>query len=672
MRIVMQRSGGARSHGGRILAGIAFAMACSASSGAFAQCTTVQSPLINNLGTVAFAAGSTSAALAGAIGNVSTAFLTQQGSAFVSAPANPAPDQPGGGIWARAVGGQVTDKSTTTGAATATGAGINTTAPINCNTVSSQNFAGVQVGADIARLNWNGWNVHLGTTAGYLGANSTDNIGFSNSYEVPFIGTYVVATKGRFFADLMVREEFYNTNLSNTVFSLANQPVGAHGYSVAASAGYNFDLGNNWFIEPSAGFIYSDTSVDNFTLPGSGFTGGTNGIPFTISTNDVISEIGRASLRVGKTIETPGVIWQPFASASVFNEFAGNVVSNFVSAPGNAFCCMGGTTPISITGQTSTSRIGTYGQYSLGVSGQIVNTGWLGFVRVDYRDGANINGWTGNAGIRYQFTPEMIASVMPTKAVKAPRSFVPPTNWTGFYVGGFAGAAYGRTSIEFPGSPSAGAYPWVFGGLGGGEIGYNRQLDNNWVVGVEGDVGAANVRGGRTAGSNFGTVTPNLAPPPAGTYFPNGFNSAYFVAQDQTNWMATATGRVGYTFGRTLFYAKGGAAFEDSTVSVNCFNPGFAGAPATSIPTPCFNQAGAPTNGFSTSSTRVGWTLGFGTEFDLGKNWSAKTEYDYLSFGSHTATATDGTTIITDKSYISQVKVGLNYRFSADTVVAKY
>ena len=70
--------------------------------------------------------------------------------------------------------------------------------------------------------------------------------------------------------------------------------------------------------------------------------------------------------------------------------------------------------------------------------------------------------------------------------------------------------------------------------------------------------------------------------------------------------------------------------------------------------------------GFGTSSTRVGWTIGYGTEFDLGKNWSAKAEYDYLSFGSHTALASDGTTIMSDRSDISQVKVGLNYRFAPD------
>ena len=54
------------------------------------------------------------------------------------------------------------------------------------------------------------------------------------------------------------------------------------------------------------------------------------------------------------------------------------------------------------------------------------------------------------------------------------------------------------------------------------------------------------------------------------------------------------------------------------------------------------------------------------------KNWFAKAEYDYLSFGRHTALATDGTTFLTDRSSISQVKVGVNYRFGPGVVVAKY
>ncbi|QWG25418.1 autotransporter domain-containing protein [Bradyrhizobium sediminis] len=629
-------------------------MACSASSAAMAQnCTTTQTgTFIPNLGTLAVPAGAASAALAGAIGNVNTAFLTQQGSAFVSAPGNPKPDQPGGGVWVRGVGGEVNLKTTSssTGVATVNGAPVNNSTT-QCANSQHLNFAGLQVGSDISRLNWNGWNVHLGTTAGYLGAKSTDNNGFSNTFEVPFFGAYVVATKGRFFADLMVRQEFYNINLSNAGLTYFNQPVGARGYSISASTGYNFDAGNGWFVEPSAGFIYANTSVDSFVNSGSAALG----IPGTIATNNVISEIGRASVRVGKTIETPSVIWQPFASASVFHEFAGSVVSNYSSLPNGAFI---GPDPAAFTQQTVTSRVGTYGQYSLGIAGQVVGTGWLGFARVDYRNGNNIDGWTGNAGIRYQFTPEMIASVLPTK-VKAPTAFIRPTSWTGFYAGLFGGAAAGRTDIGFVGDASSGNRPWVHGGLGGIQLGYNRQI-NNWVFGVEGDIGAANIRGGRPAGTATGLDVTGASV---------GFSPAFFTVQDKTNWMATATGRVGYAYGRTLFYAKGGAAFEDSSLSVACnFGP-----TATVGVRTCLNQALVVTPGFSTANkTRVGWTLGYGTEFDLGKNWSAKAEYSYLSFGRDTALATDGTTSLTDRSYISQVKVGVNYRFSGvDALVAK-
>jgi outer membrane autotransporter protein len=646
---------------GQIFAAIAFAMASSVSTAALAQnCNTTQTGTltVGNIGQLAIPPGAAGAAIAGAIGNVNTAFLTQQGSAFVSAPANPAPDQPGGGVWARAIGGEVNLKTTSTSTGVTNRAdGLVNNATTVCNNSQHESFAGVQLGADIARLNWSGWNVHLGTTAGYLGAKSTDNNGFSDTFQVPFWGTYLVATKGRFFADLMVRQEFYNVNVNNLAANYFNQPVGAHGWSVSTSAGYNFDLGNNWFIEPSAGFIYSRTSVDSFVNPGTVALP----IPGTIATNDIISEIGRASLRVGKTIETPNIIWQPFASASVFHEFAGNVISNYASLPNGSF--NGGlAAPFAQT--TATSRVGTYGQYSLGIAGQIVNTGWLGFARVDYRDGDNINGWTGNAGVRYQFTPEMIAAVMPVKVKAPPRPFIGPTVWTGFYIGGFGGAAAGRTDIGFVGDPTSGNRPWVLGGLGGLNLGYNYQV-NNWVFGVEGDAAAVNLHGGRPAGSADGLSPGGLSV---------AFSPAFFTAQDKTNWMATATGRVGYAWGRTLYYVKGGAAFEDSSTSVNCiYGPTGQTALGGGLFRSCLNQAGAVTGGFNTANyTRVGWTLGYGTEFDLGKNWSAKAEYDYLSFGRHTALATDGTTFLTDKSYVSQVKIGVNYRFSAAAVVAKY
>ena len=85
------------------------------------------------------------------------------------------------------------------------------------------------------------------------------------------------------------------------------------------------------------------------------------------------------------------------------------------------------------------------------------------------------------------------------------------------------------------------------------------------------------------------------------------------------------------------------------------------------------NQRNGITNGFSTSGHRSGWMIGYGTEFDLGRNWSAKAEYDYIDLGSRTALASDGVSTLRDSGSISQVKIGVNYRFSGPAaVVARY
>ena len=39
------------------------------------------------------------------------------------------------------------------------------------------------------------------------------------------------------------------------------------------------------------------------------------------------------------------------------------------------------------------------------------NSGWLSYVRGDYRIGENIEGWGMNAGLRYQFSPERRGSI---------------------------------------------------------------------------------------------------------------------------------------------------------------------------------------------------------------------------------------------------------------------
>ena len=141
-----------------------------ASTGAQAQCTGDN----GGLGIV----GSGLTAITSMIGTVNTAFMTP-GSAFVSAPES-APNQMGGGIWVRTVGGTADTFSNTNFTGSFTGADINgpTSAQpnISCRTKIGQDFAGFQAGHDIAYLNQGGagQNWHIGVMAGYIGAKFKD------------------------------------------------------------------------------------------------------------------------------------------------------------------------------------------------------------------------------------------------------------------------------------------------------------------------------------------------------------------------------------------------------------------------------------------------------------------------------------------------------------------
>ena len=157
-----------------VLGAGAFVLVLFSGSAAQAQCTSVGLNGLNAAApVVAQAAGMAVANVSASVGtlitsinSVNTAFLTQS-SAFVGSPANPQPDQLGGGVWARGVGGHLGAGTT------ATAGNINFGTPqqgsIACNTRTLQDFAGVQIGTDFARLNVNGWNLHAGLDSWLLG-----------------------------------------------------------------------------------------------------------------------------------------------------------------------------------------------------------------------------------------------------------------------------------------------------------------------------------------------------------------------------------------------------------------------------------------------------------------------------------------------------------------------
>lgn len=194
---------------------------------------------------------------------------------------------------------------------------------------------------------------------------------------------------------------------------------------------------------------------------------------------------------------------------------------------------------------------------------------------------------------------------------KAP--FMSPIyNWTGFYIGINGGGAWGRSNWDaIPGKFD------VSGGLIGGTVGYNWQT-GPWVFGLEGDADWANINGSTTAGTCFG-----------------------LQCKTESNFLATARGRVGYAFDRFLPYFTGGLAVGN----IKSTYPGFT----------------------TVDDTNAGWTVGGGIEFAFAGNWTAKVEYLHVDLGDVSCTAgtacfvagTGNTVNLTEEV----LRGGVNFRF---------
>jgi high affinity Mn2+ porin len=199
-------------------------------------------------------------------------------------------------------------------------------------------------------------------------------------------------------------------------------------------------------------------------------------------------------------------------------------------------------------------------------------------------------------------------------------------NWTGFYVGGQVG--YGQGDLGPGTNPipeQAVFFPHSLTGMiSGFQAGYNLQLPNRVVLGVEADASFTSPRD-----------LPKLDPAP--------FNSTLEYA-------ATARGRIGYAFGTILPYVTGGLAWGQSRVNVNA-NDG--------------------TLLSSRLLPHVGWTAGLGMEMAVGGNWTAKIEYDYIDLTRRTYGLGDA--MLPDLNVdprIHAIKVGLNYKLGDTPLLA--
>jgi outer membrane immunogenic protein len=221
---------------------------------------------------------------------------------------------------------------------------------------------------------------------------------------------------------------------------------------------------------------------------------------------------------------------------------------------------------------------------------------------------------------------------------KAPVSVFNP--WMGGYVGVNAGWGWGRSRSDFfisslvnPISASQSLRP--DGVIGGGQLGYNWQLDPNWLIGAEADIQAS---GQKASTTRFDAVDVE------------GVTTTY---ETKIQWFGTVRGRVGYVFDRRiLLYATGGLAYGRVSIA------------GTSTDT--FLALTLGTAGFSNSNVNTGWTAGGGVEgVAWDPRWTWKAEYLYMDLGTVGTVVSPGLTrTLTTTKFTDQiVRGGLNFHF---------
>jgi len=260
-------------------------------------------------------------------------------------------------------------------------------------------------------------------------------------------------------------------------------------------------------------------------------------------------------------------------------------------------------------------------------------------------------------------------------AYEPPPPAPPPVfNWSGCYIGGYVGGAWNArdaiftdrgnsTFTSFSGgiAGARGSHSWNVGldnsFIGGGTLGCNYQaVGSPFVFGIEGEAGYMKLEG-----SAFDPLINPTLPVTAVRANPDVLGSAKIG-----DWYAMITGRVGYAWGATLIYIKGGGAFVPFQ---------------TSFVDQCAVTAAGCGNWListSDSKTITYGTLGGGIEWALGSNWSIKGEYMFIgllgdprvSRTCDVATLASGATVgggpfCFDHEFrgIHTAKVGLNYRF---------
>ncbi len=198
-----------------------------------------------------------------------------------------------------------------------------------------------------------------------------------------------------------------------------------------------------------------------------------------------------------------------------------------------------------------------------------------------------------------------------------------PFTWTGFYIGGQIGYAWGsdRTTEFFTQTGAPTGLTWAYspdGVVGGVHAGFNYQF-SSFVVGLEGDIEAANIHGGFVDPGGAGTTHVDV--------------------------QGSVRGRLGYAFDRFMLYGTGGVAIAN-------------------LKNRYTNPVGPLVE--NVTNTRTGWTVGGGLEYAFTNAITARVEYRYSDFGNYRHASTiafPGILTGEQEPSFHTVRLGVSYKF---------
>jgi len=243
------------------------------------------------------------------------------------------------------------------------------------------------------------------------------------------------------------------------------------------------------------------------------------------------------------------------------------------------------------------------------------------------------------AGLPATFaTAQAADATVPPPQLKAPWQppVVQPYDWTGLYVGGHLGYAWGRSNWSTPpdlassldlNQPSdiftgSGSY---FGGL---QIGYDFMLANRVVLGVQLDTSFPGFpRHGVSIGGTSIFSTPDIG---LASYSESVLHSG------------TVRGRIGYAPDNWLFYATGGFAWTYNQLTLTQLADDTTDSPFL---------------------WRLGWVAGLGVEWAFAPNWTVNLEYLYTKYGNSSVMFPNAGLQFTSDLSVQQARASLNYRF---------